>query len=129
VDQNFHQNINLKSIASQFYMNTAYLGQLFKKSYGVYFNEYLLQLRIEEAKKLLKQSDMRVYEIADRVGFNSADYFVTRCLVGQGNAQNFSNVKLHKRNGSLKPAVCRDGRKIDPPVTCYLHFPSAHPSN
>ncbi|WP_270167304.1 response regulator transcription factor [Paenibacillus sp. SYP-B4298] len=76
VDHHFHKNINLKSIAAQFYMNSAYLGQLFKKSYGVYFNEYLLQLRIEEAKKLLKQGDLRIYEIADRVGFNSADYFV-----------------------------------------------------
>lgn len=76
VDHNFHKNINLKSIAAQFYMNSAYLGQLFKKSYGVYFNEYLLQLRIDEAKKLLKQGDLRIYEIADRVGFNSADYFV-----------------------------------------------------
>lgn len=78
VDQNFHKNMNLKSIAAQFYMNSAYLGQLFKKSYGVYFNDYLQQLRIAEAKKLLRQKDLRIYEIAERVGFNNADYFVTQ---------------------------------------------------
>ncbi|MBD2846548.1 response regulator transcription factor [Paenibacillus sp. IB182496] len=77
VDAHFHQNISLKSIAAQFYMNAAYLGQLFKKSMGVYFNDYVQQLRMNEAKKLLRQRDLRVYEVAERVGFQNADYFVT----------------------------------------------------
>ncbi|ANY65617.1 hypothetical protein BBD42_03440 [Paenibacillus sp. BIHB 4019] len=78
VDKNFHENLNLKSIANQFYMSSAYLGQLFKKNYGMYFNDYLLQLRITEAKKLLRQTDLRIYEIAEQVGFKNADYFVTQ---------------------------------------------------
>ncbi|MEK5494052.1 response regulator transcription factor [Paenibacillus sp. FSL R7-0297] len=78
VDKNFHENLNLKHIANQFYMNSAYLGQVFKKQYGMYFNDYLLQLRITEAKKLLRQTDLRIYEIAEQVGFKNADYFVTQ---------------------------------------------------
>lgn len=78
VDKNFHENLNLKNIANQFYMNSAYLGQVFRKSYGMYFNDYLLQLRITEAKKLLRQTDLRIYEIAEQVGFKNADYFVTQ---------------------------------------------------
>lgn len=78
VDRNFHENLNLKQIAGQFYMNSAYLGQIFRKNYGLYFNEYLLQLRITEAKKLLRQTDLRIYEIAEQVGFRNADYFVTQ---------------------------------------------------
>lgn len=78
IDQNFRRNINLKVIANHFYMNPAYLGQLFKKNFGIYFNEYILQLRIAEARKLLRQTDMRVYEIAERIGFNNADYFVSQ---------------------------------------------------
>lgn len=78
VDRNFHENLNLKQIAGQFYMNSAYLGQVFRKNYGMYFNEYLLQLRITEAKKLLRQTDLRIYEIAEQVGFRNADYFVTQ---------------------------------------------------
>lgn len=78
VDSNFHENISLKSIASKFYMNPVYMGQLFKKTFGIYFKEYLLKLRIEEAKKLLRQTDLRVYEVAERVGFGSTDYFVTQ---------------------------------------------------
>ncbi|MFP4977776.1 response regulator [Paenibacillus sp. CN-4] len=78
IDSHYRENISLKSIAAEFYMNPVYLGRLFRKTYGVYFNEYLLELRIEEAKKLLRQSDMRIYEIAEKVGFQSSDYFVTQ---------------------------------------------------
>lgn len=78
IESNFHRNISLKSISAEFYMNSVYLGQLFKKHYGMYFNEYLLSLRVDEAKKLLRQTDLRIYEIAERVGFKNADYFVTQ---------------------------------------------------
>lgn len=78
IEANYRSNISLRSIASEFYMNPVYLGQRFRKVYGVYFNDFLLQLRMEEAKKLLRQTDMRVYEIAERVGFGSSDYFATQ---------------------------------------------------
>ncbi|WP_158308742.1 helix-turn-helix domain-containing protein [Paenibacillus terrae] len=38
----------------------------------------MLELRVLEAKKLLRQSDLRIYEIAGRIGFQNADYFVTQ---------------------------------------------------
>lgn len=76
MDQNFQKNISLKSIGNEFFMNPVYLGQIFKKTYGMYFKDYLLELRLMQAKKLLRQTQMRVYEIAEDVGFNSADYFV-----------------------------------------------------
>jgi two-component system response regulator YesN len=78
IELHYDENISLKSIASEFYMNPVYVGQLFKKKYGIYFNEFLLNIRIVEAKKLLRQTDMRIYEIAEKVGFNNADYFVTQ---------------------------------------------------
>ncbi|KQO16646.1 response regulator transcription factor [Paenibacillus sp. Leaf72] len=78
IDANFTENINLKGIAAKFYMNPVYLGQLFRKSYGMYFNEYLLSLRIEEAKRLLRQTNNRMYKIAELVGFPNSDYFATQ---------------------------------------------------
>ncbi|GLX67607.1 response regulator [Paenibacillus glycanilyticus] len=78
IEANYTENISLKSIAGKFYMNSVYLGQLFRKTYGVYFNDFLLQIRIGEAKKLLRQTDLRMYEIAEKVGFQNADYFVTQ---------------------------------------------------
>lgn len=78
IESHFHENMSLKSISKTFYMNPVYLGQLFKKTYGVYFNDYLLEIRIQEAKKLLRQTDLKVYEVAERVGFCNPDYFVTQ---------------------------------------------------
>ncbi|WP_337098549.1 response regulator [Paenibacillus sp. YIM B09110] len=78
IDGHFRENIYLKGIAAEFHMNPIYLGQLFRKNYGSYFNEYLLSLRVEEAKRLLRQTKKRVYEIAEQVGFQNADYFATQ---------------------------------------------------
>jgi len=78
IDMNYSENISLKTIANKFYINPVYLGQLFKKTYDVYFNDYLLQVRIQEAKKMLRQTDLRIYEIAEKVGFNHAEYFVAQ---------------------------------------------------
>lgn len=78
IEASYTENISLKSIAGKFYMNSVYLGQLFRKTYGIYFNDFLLQIRIGEAKKLLRQTDLRMYEIAEKVGFQNADYFVTQ---------------------------------------------------
>lgn len=78
IETHYHQNLSLKSISKTFFMNPVYLGQLFKKTYGVYFNDYLLEIRIQEAKRLLRQTDLKVYEVAERVGFGNPDYFVTQ---------------------------------------------------
>ncbi len=78
IERHYQENISLKQLAVQFYMNPVYLGQLFRKAYDTYFNDYLCQIRLEQSRKLLRQTDMRIYEIAERVGFNNADYFVTK---------------------------------------------------
>lgn len=78
INKHYNENLTLKRIAGKFFMNPVYLGQLFKKTYGVYFKDYLLEVRIEKAKQILRQTDMRIYEVAEQVGFGSPDYFVTQ---------------------------------------------------
>lgn len=78
INKNFQSNLSLKQIAAQFYMNPIYLGQLFKKITGMYFNDYLNVVRIEEAKKLLRRTNMKIYEIAAQVGYIDPDYFFSR---------------------------------------------------
>jgi len=76
--KNYHNDITLKSIAEIFYLNPVYLGQLFKNNFGISFNDYLTNLRIDQAKKLLRRSDMKIYEIADRVGYRDPDYSINK---------------------------------------------------
>ncbi|GAA0349035.1 response regulator transcription factor [Bacillus horti] len=97
VEMNYHHNISLKKIAQTFYMNPVYMGQLFKKTYGMYFKEFLLNLRIDQAKKLLRQTNKRVYEIAKEVGFGSTDYFVTQFeKINQTTPTEYRNQLLQK---------------------------------
>ncbi|MCZ0704288.1 two-component system response regulator YesN [Natronobacillus azotifigens] len=78
IDKHYKENLTLKKIANEFYMNPVYLGQLFKKNHGTYFKDYLLNVRMEKAKQLLRQTDLRIYEVADQIGFSSPDYFVVQ---------------------------------------------------
>lgn len=78
IQQNYFKDIKLKSVAKQFYMNPVYLGQVFKKVTGVQFNDYLNSVRVEEAIKLLRRTDMKVSEISKAVGFNNTKYFLSK---------------------------------------------------
>lgn len=78
VHRNYKNEISLKSISEIFYINPVYLGQLFKKNFGLYFSEYLNNLRIEEAMKLLRRTDYRIYEIAQMVGYPDTNYFISK---------------------------------------------------
>lgn len=78
VKSNYNKDISLKSVAERFYISPVYLGQLFKKRFGVYFKDYLHNLRIEEAKRLLRKTDLKVYEIAFEVGYSDPNYFINK---------------------------------------------------
>ncbi len=78
IQQNYFKEIKLKNVAQEFYMNPIYLGQVFKKATGMQFNEYLNYVRIEEAKKLLSRTDMKITEVSKAVGFNDPKYFLSK---------------------------------------------------
>lgn len=75
VQKHLHENITLKEIASILHFNCAYLGQKFKQHTHMTFNEYLLQQRMEKAKRLLIETDLRIYQIAGEVGYSETDWF------------------------------------------------------
>lgn len=78
IRENYSKEINLQRLAKEFYINPAYLGQLFKKRAGMQFSEYLHQTRIDEAKRLLRRTDLKIAEIAQSVGYRDPDYFVSK---------------------------------------------------
>lgn len=75
VDVALNQNITLKHISTMLHFNCSYLGQKFKYHENKTFNEYLLQQRMEKAKMLLENTDMKVYEVANDVGYTEMDWF------------------------------------------------------
>ena len=82
--KNYAQNLTLKELSERYFVNSAYLGQLFRKKYGCSFKDYLNQYRMEEAAKLLLRTDQKIYQIAEAVGFKDVDYFVNRFIAVKG---------------------------------------------
>ena len=75
IDEHYHENINLSDVAGKIFISKNYLCDLFKKELNVTFIDYVTNLRIEKAKQLLSQSDMKMYEISEAVGYNDYAYF------------------------------------------------------
>lgn len=84
IKKNFASNLTLKELSERYYVNSAYLGQLFRKKYGCSFKDYLNNKRMEEAATLLKKTDMKIYQIAESVGYKDVDYFVNKFIEAKG---------------------------------------------
>jgi YesN/AraC family two-component response regulator len=67
--------ITLAEAAKRVHMNACYLSQLFKQEMDMNFMDYVTDLRIREAKRLLTNTSLRVSEIADRLGYADIAYF------------------------------------------------------
>ncbi|MGN0205199.1 MAG: response regulator [Coprococcus sp.] len=89
INHNYSSNLKLETIARLFGYNSAYLGKLFTKKVGESFNSYLDRVRIERSKQLLTDQSLKVYEIAERIGYKNVDYFHKkfRKYVGQSPAE------------------------------------------
>jgi two-component system response regulator YesN len=75
VEQNFSRHIRLEDAAQSVYLSAAYLGILFKKETGENFSDYLVRVRIEKAKEMLKDIRFNINEVAENVGYKDTRYF------------------------------------------------------
>ena len=75
ITEHYTEKITLDNLAFLFGTNKTSLCRDFKESYGQTILEHVHQLRIDKAKKLLRQNDLTVTEISDMLGFISVHYF------------------------------------------------------
>lgn len=69
---------SLNMMADEFNMTMSSLSRTFKDSTGTNINDYITELRIKKAKKLLKKTDMPVYEIGKEIGYYNVNSFIRR---------------------------------------------------
>ncbi|TCZ72877.1 response regulator [Paenibacillus albiflavus] len=72
---NLHSNITLRDLANRFSFTPNYLGFMFKEGTGKSFSEYLVDMRMERAWELLQNPTIKIYEVADQVGYRHLPYF------------------------------------------------------
>ncbi|WP_152396777.1 response regulator [Paenibacillus guangzhouensis] len=76
IDGNYAQKgLTLHEVAQKNHVSPNYLSYLYKKFTGYNLWEYVIKLRMEESKRLLLQTDLRRYEISERVGYESPEHF------------------------------------------------------
>ncbi|WP_141502648.1 response regulator transcription factor [Paenibacillus luteus] len=75
VHENYAEALSLKSLSQQYNIHPVYLGHLFQKETGETFTEYINKYRIGKAKEMLKETQLKVQEIALKVGYWETGYF------------------------------------------------------
>lgn len=92
VESRMAEDVSLVAIAEHVHLHPVYLSKVFKTETGTTLTDYLFRQKLGKAATLLKQTDLRIYEIAARVGYEST-YFM----------------KVFKKHFGITPQEYRDG--------------------
>ncbi|MDR3173815.1 MAG: response regulator [Treponema sp.] len=75
IKSHYNTKLSLRELSEQFFLDRNYICSLFKKFTGSTFSNYLVNLRIEKSKELLRATNMPLQLIAEKTGFMDAYYF------------------------------------------------------
>lgn len=75
VKNDYKEDMNLKTLADKFNMNSSYLGQIFLKEVGCTFAHYLNHTRNKVGRDLILRTNMRMNDIATEIGYVDVSYF------------------------------------------------------
>ena len=75
IQEHYRENLTIQSIAERIYLSPNYICMVFKHATGQTINQYTTQVRMEQAKKLLAQQELRIADIGAAVGYAEPGYF------------------------------------------------------
>ena len=75
IEENLDKKLSLTDIAESIHMNKSYISRMFKEKAGENLFDYINKRKIEKAKQLIKNNELRMYEIALNVGMEDTAYF------------------------------------------------------
>ena len=75
INEHVREHLSLNEVAAVFGISPSYLSQLFSKYNETGFSEYVNTCKVREGKRLLTEENLKVYEVAEILGFESAFYF------------------------------------------------------
>lgn len=76
IHEHYDEDLSQPQLADMVMMPVSHFSSLFKQEVGVTFTEYIIGYRIEKAKELLTQTDLKVSDIADRLRYNNSQNFI-----------------------------------------------------
>ena len=110
INQNYNKKISIQSVADHVKLSVSWFGALFKREVNQSFSDYLTKVRIDKAKELLSQTDLRVNEISENVGISDPHYFsrIFTKLVGQNPAHFRKKKAYYRKKLSVLPEENHD---------------------
>ncbi|CAI6061092.1 helix-turn-helix domain-containing protein [Cohnella sp. JJ-181] len=75
IERHLHGDLSLHRLAEQVYLTPFYLSRLYKQKTGRSLSEHITDCRLGRAKELLVGSPLKIHEVGERIGFESASYF------------------------------------------------------
>lgn len=75
IEENYSKNLTIMDISNEVYLSPNYISIIFKKEIGESFTDYLVKYRLEKAKRMLKETSLKVYQIGSMVGYSNISYF------------------------------------------------------
>lgn len=75
IKQHYYEDISLGDVAKKAYLSESYLSRKIKKILGIGFSEYITKLRIEKAKEYFRDPNIKVTEVAAKLGYPDYRYF------------------------------------------------------
>ena len=69
------EGLSIVAVADHVYLNPVYFGRVFKNTFHMTFKKYLMQRRMERAKRLLEEGKISIGDICERVGISNPSYF------------------------------------------------------
>ena len=77
LEWNYQYDVTVNELAAhKYFVNPSYLSRLFKAETGMTFSKYLKELRMKKAAEFLKESDLKIGDVASCVGYNDVSYFI-----------------------------------------------------
>lgn len=76
IREHYMEDLSIKELADVACVSQNYFSAMFKKETGQNYKAYLTSIRMEEALRLLQETDLKTYEIGERVGYNNVRRFV-----------------------------------------------------
>lgn len=75
IEEHYYTDVNIGEVAEKLFITESYLSRLFKKETSYTFVDYLNRYRLLKALELMRDSSIKIYQIAELVGFKDARYF------------------------------------------------------
>ena len=75
IDQFLHEELSLQDISKRFFLSREYISRKFKQEMNENLTDYITRIRIERAKNLLADTQLKISRISEMVGFQDEKYF------------------------------------------------------